>query len=367
MFMDALRMNDQMSHLFEPLRLRDVELRNRIMISPMCQYSSIDGLANDWHLVHLGSRAVGGAALVMVEATAVVPEGRISPEDMGIWSDAHIAPLEQIFRFIGQQGAVPGIQLAHAGRKASTSAPWKGGHPLAPADGGWTPIYAPSPTAFAETWQTPQALTTSQIRGVVESFAAAAQRALSAGARWLEIHAAHGYLLHTFLSPLSNHRTDEYGGPFENRTRALREVLAAVRKVWPERYPLSVRISATDWHEDGWTVEDSIALAKMLQPLGADIMDCSSGGILPGISIPLGAGYQVPLAQRIRTATGIPTIAVGMITGPAQADHIIRTGQADAVMLARQLLRDPYWPLHAAKALGHDVQWPLQYERAKPK
>src|SRR5205807_8515583 len=256
-------MNDQMSHLFEPLRLRDVELRNRILVSPMCQYSSVDGLANDWHLVHLGSWAVGGAAQVMVEATAVVPEGRIRPADMGIWSNAHIAPFKQMFAFIEQQGAIPGIQLAHAGRKASTSSPWTGGHPLALADGGWTPIYAPSALSFAENWQIPQALTAAQIHAIAESFAAAAQRAFVAGAKWIEIHAAHGYLLHTFLSPLSNHRTDEYGGPFVNRTRALREVLAATRTALPERYPISVRISATDWHEEGWTIEDSIALAKM--------------------------------------------------------------------------------------------------------
>ena len=356
-----------MPHLFEPLRLRDVEFRNRIMVSPMCQYSSIDGLANDWHFVHLGSRAVGGASLVTVEATAVTPEGRISPMDMGIWSDAHVEPFRPIFRFITERGAVPGIQLAHAGRKASTSEPWKGGHPVSPEKGGWTPIYAPSPIPFTEGWQTPKALTAEEIVELVKSFTRAAQRAEAAGAKLIEIHAAHGYLLHTFLSPLSNHRTDQYGGTFENRTRALREVLAAARKVWPERYPISVRISSTDWHEDGWTIEDSIALARMLKPLGADIIDCSSGGLLPHVRIPLGPGYQTPFAQRIRQEAAIPTISVGMITDPAQADQIIRTGQADAVMLARQLLRDPYWPLHAARALGHDLTWPPQYERGKPR
>ena len=356
-----------MAHLFEPLRLRDVEFRNRVMVSPMCQYSSIDGLANDWHLVHLGTRAVGGASLVMVEATGVTPDARISPMDMGIWSDAHVEPFRRISRFIEERGAVPGIQLAHAGRKASTSEPWKGGNPVSPSEGGWTPIYAPSAIAFAEGWQTPKALTVPEIAEVVRCFAVAAQRAEAAGARLIEIHAAHGYLLHTFLSPLSNQRTDEYGGAFENRTRALREVLTAVRKVWPERWPISVRISASDWHKDGWTIEDSIALARMLKPLGADIMDCSSGGILPHIKIPVGPGYQTGFAQRIRREAEIPTISVGMITDAAQADHIIRTGQADAVMLARQLLRDPYWPLHAARALGHDIPWPQQYERAKPR
>src|SRR5437588_3506712 len=356
-----------MAHLFEPLRLRDVEFRNRIMVSPMCQYSSVNGMANDWHFVHLGSRAVGGASLVMVEATAVTSEGRISPMDMGIWSDAHVEPFRPIFRFITERGAVPGIQLAHAGRKASPGEPWKRGHAVSAAEGGWTPIYAPSAIAFAEGWQTPKALTVTEIAELVRCFALAAQRAEAAGAKLIEIHAAHGYLLHTFLSPLSNHRTDQYGGTFENRTCALREVLAAIRKVWPEGYPISVRISSTDWHENGWMIEDSIALARMLKPLGADIIDCSSGGLVPNVRIPVGPGYQTLFAQRIRQEGEIPTISVGMITDPAQADHIIRTGQADAVMLARQLLRDPYWPLHAAKALGHDMAWPLQYERAKPR
>ena len=356
-----------MSHLFESLRLRDVSFRNRAFVSPMCQYSSTDGLANDWHMVHLGSRAVGGAALVMVEATAVTPDARISPRDMGIWSDAHVEPFQRIFAFIDQQGAVPGIQLAHAGRKASTAEPWKGGHPISPEEGGWRPIYAPSPIAFADGYQVPEALSTAQIAAIVKAFGIAAQCAHAAGARLIEIHAAHGYLLHTFLSPLSNRRNDEYGGPFENRTRAVREVIEAVRKVWPERYPVSLRISATDWAEGGWTVDDSIALAKMVKPLGVDIIDCSSGGLLPNVRIPLGSGYQTPFAQQVRTSAQIPTIAVGMITDPAQADHIVRTGQADAVMLARQFLRDPYWPLHAAHQLGHEIKWPDQYERAKPK
>ena len=356
-----------MAHLFEPLRLRDVEFFNRIFVSPMCQYSCEEGLATEWHLVHLGSRAVGRASMVMAEATAVTPDGRISAKDLGIWSDAHIAPLQRVFSFIAEQGAVPGIQLAHAGRKASTREPWKGGTPLAVADGGWAPIYAPSALAFAEGYQVPQALTLPQIHAIVSAFADAARRAHAAGARLVEIHSAHGYLLHSFLSPLSNHRSDEYGGAFENRIRMLLSVVNAVRKVWPERDPLSVRISSTDWAEGGWTIEESIALARILKGLGVDIVDCSSGGVVPGPKIPLGPGYQVPFAERIRKEAGIPTIAVGMITEPVQAEQIIRTGQADAVMLARELLRHPYWPLHAAHVLAHEIKWPVQYERAKLK
>src|SRR5579864_246469 len=356
-----------MAHLFEPLRLRDVEFSNRIFVSPMCQYSCTDGLANPWHFVHLGSRAVGRAALVITEATAVTPDARISPEDLGLWNDEQCKALQPIFAFIEQQGSVPGIQLAHAGRKASTSAPWKGGHPLSPAEGGWTPIYAPSALPFAHGYQTPVALTVEQIGAVVEAFATAAKRALAAGARLVEIHAAHGYLLHSFLSPLSNHRTDEFGGPFENRTRMLRQVASAVRKVWPDGYPISVRISCTDWVDGGWTVDDSAALASVLKGLGVDVLDCSSGGVVPGAKIPLGPGYQTALAEKIRRAADMPTIAVGMITEPVQADHVIRTGQADAVMLARQFLRQPYWPLHAAQVLGYDLKWPAQYERARLK
>ena len=356
-----------MAHLFESLRLRDVEFSSRIFVSPMCQYSCEDGFANEWHFVHLGSRAVGRAALVMAEATAVTADSRISPKDLGLWSDAHIAPLERTFSFIQQQGSVPGIQLAHAGRKASTNEPWKGGLPVSVAEGGWTPIYAPSPIAFAERSQTPQALTIPQIGLVMRAFADAARRAHSAGARFVEIHSAHGYLLHSFLSPLTNRRDDQYGGPFENRIRILCEVVAAVRKVWPERYPLSVRISCTDWMEGGWTIEDSVALARVLKGLGVDVIDCSSGGAVPGVRIPLGSGYQVPFAERLRRESEIPTIAVGLITEPAQADEIIREGRADAVMLARQLLRQPYWPLHAAQVLGHDIKWPPQYERARLK
>lgn len=356
-----------MAHLFESLRLRDVEFSNRIFVSPMCQYSCEGGLANEWHLVHLGSRAVGRAAMVMAEATAVVPEGRISPRDLGIWSDAHVAPLERAFSFIAQQGAVPAIQLAHAGRKASTSEPWKGGAPVSATDGGWTPIFGPSAVAFADGYQVPQALTIAQVVGIADAFGAAASRAHAAGAKLVEIHSAHGYLLHSFLSPLSNHRNDEYGGTFANRIRMLCSVVEAVRKVWPERFPLSVRISCTDWAEGGWTIEESVALARILKGLGTDIVDCSSGGVIGGVRIPLAPGYQVPFAERIRKEASIPTIAVGLITEPVQADHIIGTGQADAVMLAREFLRQPYWPLHAAHVLGQNLNWPVQYDRAKLK
>lgn len=354
-----------MPHLLEPFRLRSVEFAHRILVSPMCQYSCQDGLAQDWHLVHLGSRAVGRAAAVLAEATAVTPEGRISPADLGLWSDAHVTPLQRAFTFIAQQGSVPGIQLAHAGRKASTREPWNGGTPLSPEEGGWTPIFAPSAIAFADGYQTPQALSASEIASIIEAFAAAARRAEAAGAKIIEIHAAHGYLLHSFLSPLSNQRDDQYGGTFSNRTRMLCEVVTAVRRVWPDGYPLFVRISATDWVEGGWTVEDSVALARVLRPLGIDLIDCSSGGNRAGVKIPVGPGYQVPFAERLRREAGIATGAVGMITDPEQADQIIRNGQADVVFLARQFLRDPYWPLIAAHALGYEIKWPLQYERAK--
>jgi 2,4-dienoyl-CoA reductase-like NADH-dependent reductase (Old Yellow Enzyme family) len=356
-----------MAHLFESLRLREVELQNRILVSPMCQYSSRDGLANDWHFVHLGSRAVGRAAAVLTEASAVTADGRISPDDLGIWDDFHIEPLRRTFSFIAQQGSVPGMQLAHAGRKASTAAPWKGGKPLSPEQGGWSPIFAPSALAFADGYQTPRELTKAEIARVVQAFARAAERAASAGARIIEIHGAHGYLLHSFLSPLSNHRTDEYGGTFANRIRILCEVVDAVRKVWPEKYPVLLRISATDWVDGGWTVEDSIALARIVQAHGIDLVDCSSGGNVPGARIPVGPGYQVEFAERVRREAGVHTGAVGMITDPAQADQIVRSGQADVVILARQFLREPYWPLLAARALGHDMEWPPQYERAKSK
>lgn len=355
----------QPAHLFSPLEIRGVRLRNRIGVSPMCQYSSDDGYANDWHFVHLGSRAVGGAAMVMAEAAAVLPEGRISPQDLGIWSDGHIAMLSRIFRFIEEHGAVPAMQLAHAGRKASTEVPWKGMQPLAESEGGWRPIFAPSPVPFAENYAVPQMLDERGIARVVEAFAAAARRALEAGAKLIEIHSAHGYLLHEFLSPLSNFRRDNYGGSFENRARALREVVQAIRVVWPQELPLFVRISTTDWREDGWTPEDSVRLAAQLGPLGVDLIDCSSAAILPGIHIPAGPGFQVPFAEKIRKESGVMTAAVGMITAPAQADHIVRTGQADVVLLARELLRDPYWPLRAADELRQEGPWPKQYLRAK--
>lgn len=355
-------------HLFRPLTLRGVQLRNRIVVSPMCQYSSRDGCATDWHLVHLGSRAVGGAGVVFTEATAVLEEGRISPDDLGLWKDAQIEGLARALRFVQEAGAVPGVQLAHAGRKASTSAPWKGGTPLPVAEGGWAPIVGPSPIPFREGYQTPEALDAHGIGRVVTAFADAAQRARAAGARIVEIHAAHGYLLHSFLSPVANHRDDSYGGSFENRTRLLREVVAAVRAVWPEEYPLFVRCSATDWMETGesWTLEDTIGLAKELAPLGVDLVDCSSGGISAGVAIPVGPGYQVELARRVREGAGIPAGAVGLITSAEQADQIIRSGQADLVFLARELLRDPYWPLGAAHRLGHPAPVPPQYLRAYP-
>ena len=330
----------------------------------MCEYSSVNGFANDWHMVHLGCRAVGGAGLVLTEAAAVLPEARITPDDLGIWSNEHIEPLSRIFRFIETQGAVPGMQLAHAGRKASTSAPWKGGVPINESVGGWRPIFAPSPIAFNEGYQVPQELDEDGIRRVVEAFARAAQRCLDAGGKVVEIHAAHGYLLHEFLSPLTNHRTDRYGGSFENRTRILCEVIEAVRTVWPQQYPLFVRISATDWLDGGWTGEDSVSLARSVRTLGVDLIDCSSGGNAPQARIPLGPGYQVPFAAKVKREAAVLTAAVGMVTAPEQADQIVRNGQADMVLLAREFLRDPYWPLHAANCLRQKVSFPVQYGRA---
>jgi 2,4-dienoyl-CoA reductase-like NADH-dependent reductase (Old Yellow Enzyme family) len=352
------------SSLFSRLQLRDLTLRNRIVVSPMCEYSSRDGVANDWHVVHLGSRAVGGAGVVLTEAAAVTADGRISSADLGIYSDDHVEPLGRIFRFIEEHGAVPGMQLAHAGRKASTAPPFKGGGPVSPADGGWEPIWAPSAISFREGWQVPRAMSIADIHEATHAFAAAARRVLAAGGKIVEIHSAHGYLLHEFLSPLSNHRDDEYGGSFENRTRFVREVVDAVRTVWPDRLPLWVRISATDWSDGGWTIEDSVALAAQLGDRGVDLIDCSSGGNVAHAKIPLGPGYQVPFAERIRRETGIMTGAVGLITEPAQAEEIVREGRADLVFLARQLLRDPYWPLHAAQALGDPPPVPEQYLRA---
>lgn len=357
----------RMPHLFEPFTLRGITFPHRIFVSPMCQYSAVEGRATDWHLVHLGTRAVGRAAAVIAEASAVTPDGRISPADLGIWSDRHIEPLARIFQFISQQGSVPGIQLAHAGRKASTAAPWLGGTPLSPEEGGWKPILAPSAIPFVEGYQVPVEMSHDQIASVCDAFAVAARRAVDAGAKIIEIHAAHGYLLHEFLSPLSNHRADEYGGSFENRIRFLCETVSDVRRAWPDDLPLFVRISQTDWVEGGWTLEDSVALVRALQPLGVDLIDCSSGGNVATAKIPVGAGYQVPGAERIRKETRIATGAVGMITDPMQADQIIRLGQADVVFIARQFLRDPYFPLHAAAAVHKEIAWPAQYERARTK
>lgn len=350
--------------LFSELQLRDVRLSNRVGVSPMCQYSSEDGFANEWHFVHLASRAVGRAALVLTEATAVVPEGRISPQDLGLWKDEQIEMLARIFTFIETQGSVAGMQLAHAGRKASTPPPWEDAASVSEADGGWRPIFAPSAEAFDNGDIVPHAIDQAGIRRVVDAFARAAQRALTAGAKVIEIHGAHGYLLHEFLSPLTNKRTDEYGGSFENRTRALRETTEAVRRVWPERLPLLVRISASDWVDGGWDVEQSVALARELKPLGVDMIDCSSGGAVPRARIAVGPGYQVPFAEQIRREADIPTAAVGMITEAQQANEIIESERADMVFLARELLRDPYWPLHAARELGVDLPAPVQYQRA---
>lgn len=354
-----------MSHLFEPLSIRDITFSNRVWVSPMCEYSSTDGFANDWHLVHLGGRAVGGAGLVLTEATAVSPEGRISPQDLGIWKDDHIDMLARIVRFMHAQGAVAGMQLAHAGRKASTHRPWSGTGAVGDADGGWT-VIAPTAMAFAEGYPLPRAMSKDDIARVVAAFAAAAARALSAGFRVVEIHAAHGYLLHEFLSPLSNQRDDEYGGSFDNRTRLVREVATAVRAVWPERLPLFTRISATDWTDGGWDLDQSVALARQLKALGVDLIDCSSGGNVATAKIPIGPGYQAPFAERIRKDAGVLTGAVGLITTPGQAAHIVESGQADAVLLARELLRDPYFPLRAARELGQQITWPAQYLRAAP-
>jgi 2,4-dienoyl-CoA reductase-like NADH-dependent reductase (Old Yellow Enzyme family) len=354
-----------MPHLFDPLSTRDVTCPNRVFVSPMCEYSSEDGFANDWHVVHLGSRAVGGAGLVFTEATAVTAEGRITPEDLGIWKDAHIEPLQRIVRFIHEQGSVAGMQLAHAGRKGSTYRPWSGQGAIPEAAGGW-PVPAPSALPFTGSFPMPQPMTADAIRGVVAAFADAARRALDAGFRVIEIHAAHGYLIHEFLSPLSNERTDEYGGSFENRTRLLLQVVEAVRRVWPERLPLFVRLSVTDWTEGGWDVEQSIDVARALKPRGVDLIDCSSGGNVMGAKIPIGPAYQAPFAGRIRTEAGIMTGAVGMITEAVQADDIISAGQADAVLIARAFLRDPYWALHAARELGEQASWPVQYLRAAP-
>jgi 2,4-dienoyl-CoA reductase-like NADH-dependent reductase (Old Yellow Enzyme family) len=358
--------NENPVHLFEPLKIKSVTLRNRIGVSPMCEYSSEDGAATDWHLVHLGSRAVGGAGLVMAEATAVAAEGRISPGDAGIWADKHIEPIARINRFIRQHGAAPGIQIAHAGRKASSALPWEGGEQLTDDAGGW-PTIAPSALAFGDKLKkVPRAMNETDIARVQGEFAAAAKRALAAGTEWLELHFAHGYLCHEFLSPLSNQRTDGYGGGFENRIRFALETTKGVRAVWPDKFPLAARLSCTDWMDGGWDIEQSVELARRLKGAGVDLIDCSSGALVPQAKIPMGPGYQVPFAQRIRHEAGIATAAVGCITEPTHADEIIRNGRADIVLLARELLRDPYWPRMAAQALGHKdlLPPPLQYRRA---
>jgi 2,4-dienoyl-CoA reductase-like NADH-dependent reductase (Old Yellow Enzyme family) len=355
-----------MSHpLFSPLQLRSVSFGNRIGVSPMCQYSAQDGFANDWHLVHLGARAQGGPGLVMIEASAVLPEGRISSGDLGIWQEDHVPRLKQIVHFIHSQGVRAGIQLAHAGRKGSMTPPFGGERLLTLEEGRWQPV-GPSPIAFSPKYAVPEPLDLAGITAVVRAFAQAACRANAAGFDFVEIHAAHGYLLHEFLSPLANRRNDAYGGSFANRTRLLLEVVDAVRAEWPSHLPVFVRISATDWAEGGWTPDEAVELARHLRTHHVDLVDVSTGGQVPDARIPVGPGFQVPFAARIRTEAGIPTAAVGLITDPVQANEIVATGQADMVFLAREMLRDPFWPLHAAAALGEDASWPVQYLRAAP-
>jgi 2,4-dienoyl-CoA reductase-like NADH-dependent reductase (Old Yellow Enzyme family) len=354
-----------MAHLFEALKLRDITLPNRIGIPPMCQYSAEDGLAADWHFVHYGSRAVGGAGLMILEATAVAPAGRISPGDLGIWNDAQIEPLARIARFSQQQGCVAALQLAHAGRKASVGLGWEKQSSLAASEGGWTAL-APSAISFGDGYAVPHELDLAGIQQIIADFAAAARRALAAGFQSVEIHAAHGYLLHQFLSPLSNQRSDAYGGSFENRTRLVREVVAAIRGEWPERLPLLIRLSATDWVDGGWSADETVALCRDLKELGVDLADISTAGLVPTAKIPAGPGFQTEFATRVKREAGLPSAAVGLITAPAQADHIIRSGQADLVLIGREILRNPYWPQHAAQALGQTAAWPQQYLRAAP-
>ncbi|RYY50983.1 MAG: NADH:flavin oxidoreductase/NADH oxidase [Chitinophagaceae bacterium] len=353
-----------MSLLFTPFRIKNLELKNRIVVSPMCQYSAVDGFANDWHLVHLGTRAVGGAGLVIAEATAVSPEGRISPADLGLWKDEQIDFLQRITSFIHQQGAVAGIQLAHAGRKASMTEPWKGNKHLEPGAGGWQTV-APAALAYAEDYSMPVAMDSAAISQCIQDFAAAAKRAVSAGFRLIEIHAAHGYLINQFLSPLSNNRTDSYGGSFENRIRFLLEIVTAVKETIGRDFPLLVRISATEWVEGGWDVTDSIELAKQLKAAGVDLVDCSTGGNSRQQKIDVGPLYQVRFAAQVKAGAGIATGAVGMISSAEEAESILQNGQADLVLLARQFLRDPYFPLHAATELNTETAWPDQYTRAK--
>ncbi len=355
-----------MSKLFTPIKIRDLEFKNRIFVSPMCQYSAKDGIPNDWHLVHLGSRAVGGAGLVLTEATAVSPEGRISPADLGIWSNEQVSAFKRITNFIKSQGAVPGMQLAHAGRKASTKIPWDGDGEVTKENGDWQTI-APSAMPFSETYPKPKEMTKDEIRMVVEQFREAARRSVDAGFQVAEIHMAHGYLLHQFLSPLSNHRKDEYGGELKNRMRFPLEVAKAVRETWPQNLPVFVRISVTDWVDGGWDLPQSIELSKELKQVGIDLIDSSTGGVVPGAKIPIAPGYQVKFAEAIRAEAKILTGAIGLITDAPQAENILVTGQADVVFMAREFLRDPYFPLHAAKILGDDPQYPVQYLRAKPR
>jgi 2,4-dienoyl-CoA reductase-like NADH-dependent reductase (Old Yellow Enzyme family) len=353
------------SRLFSPIQLAGVTFPNRVFVSPMCQYSSEDGFSNDWHLVHLGSRAVGGAGMVMTEAAAVLPEGRITPRDLGLWKDDHIAGLKRIVEFLHGQGARAGVQLAHAGRKASMARPWAPEQrSLTPSEDGWKNVMAPSAIRFAENYAQPTALDLAGIQTITRAFTRATERALEAGFDLVELHAAHGYLLHEFLSPISNRRTDQYGGSFENRIRLLVEVVDAIRAVWPAELPLLVRISATDWAEGGWDIDQSVDLAKVLREHKVDLIDVSSGGMTPQQVMPIGPGYQTPFAERIRREAQIATGAVGMITDATQAEHILRTGQADLVLLARELLREPYWPLQAAAELGDTTSWPAQYLRA---
>jgi 2,4-dienoyl-CoA reductase-like NADH-dependent reductase (Old Yellow Enzyme family) len=360
-----------MASLFQEFRLKDVVLRNRIAVSPMCQYSSDNGFPNDWHFVHLGSRAVGGAGLVMVEATAVSSEGRISPADSGIYLDDHVEPFARISRFLKQYGAVHGIQLAHAGRKASATKPWEGNKHIEPDKGGWE-IIAPSAVPFGgNLTKVPREISLQDIARIQEAFAAATKRALAAGFEWLELHYAHGYLAHEFYSPLANQRTDNYGGNFENRIRFLLETFTAVRNVWPERFPLTVRLSVTDWIEGGVTVDDSVELVRRLKSAGLDLLDVSHGSITPDISkVPWGPGFMVPAASRIRRESAIPTAVGWQITEPQQAEEVVRDQHADLVVLAREMLRDPYWPYHAALELGDEKAQdilPIQYARAVKK
>jgi len=355
------------NHLFSPLALRSLTLPNRIAVSPMCEYTSVDGFANDWHLVHLGTRAIGGASLVLTEASAVSPEGRITPGDLGIWKDAHVPALKHLTGFLHQHGAYAGTQLAHAGRKASMAVPWEKARTIPASEGGWQAV-APSSIRFDDAYPLPVELDRAGMARIVADFSAATHRALAAGFDLVEVHAAHGYLLHEFLSPLSNHRTDEYGGSFENRVRFPLEVIRAVRAAWPEHLPLFVRISATDWAPEAlgasWDLPQSVAFAQLMKQEGVDLLDVSTSGNHPAQQIPIGPGYQVHHSETIHREAGVPTAAVGMITEPAQADQIIRTGQADLVLLARELLRNPYWPLHAAETLKQPISWPVQYARA---